>query len=37
MDREVALAQAQSPPDDLVYDRQAFVLAFSGRLKEAKR
>lgn len=36
MDREAALAQAQSPPNDLVYDRQAFVLAYSGRLKEAK-
>jgi tetratricopeptide (TPR) repeat protein len=36
MDREAALAQAQSPPNDLVYARQAFVLAYSGRLKEAE-
>ena len=36
MDREAALAQKQTPVDDLVYDRQAFVLAYSGRLKDAK-
>jgi tetratricopeptide (TPR) repeat protein len=38
MDREaaLALAQAQSPRYDLVYDRQAFVQAYFGRLKEAK-
>jgi eukaryotic-like serine/threonine-protein kinase len=36
MDREAALAQKQSPVNDLVYDRQAFVQAYSGRLKEAK-
>ncbi len=36
MDREGALAQAQSPPNDMVYDREAFVLAYSGGLKEAK-
>jgi len=38
MDREAALALAheQSPRNDLVYDRQAFVQAYSGRLKEAK-
>ena len=36
MDRKGALAQAQSPPNDLVYDREAFVLAYSGGLKEAK-
>jgi eukaryotic-like serine/threonine-protein kinase len=34
MDREVSLAQ--SAADDLVLDRQGFVLAYSGRLKEAK-
>jgi tetratricopeptide (TPR) repeat protein len=34
MDREAALAQ--SAADDLVYGRQGFVLAYSGRLKEAK-
>jgi tetratricopeptide (TPR) repeat protein len=37
MDREGALAQPQSPPNDMLYDREAFVLAYSGRLKEAKR
>ena len=36
MDREAALAQTQSPPNDLVYDRQAFVQAYSGRLRDAK-
>ncbi len=36
LDREAALAQAQSPVNDLVYDRQAFVLAYAGRLKDAK-
>ena len=36
MDREVALAQGPSGPDDLVLDRRGFVLAYSGRLKEAK-
>ena len=36
MDREVSLAQAPSGPDDLVLDRRGFVLAYSGRLKEAK-
>ena len=34
MDRETTLAQ--SAADDLVYDRQGFVLAYSGHLKEAK-
>jgi tetratricopeptide (TPR) repeat protein len=34
MDREVMLAQ--SVGDDLVLDRQGFVLAYSGHLKEAK-
>lgn len=34
MDREAALAQ--SAADDLVYDREAFVLAYSGHLKEAR-
>jgi tetratricopeptide (TPR) repeat protein len=34
MDREATLAQ--SAADDLVYNRQGFVLAYSGRLKEAK-
>ncbi len=34
MDREAALAQ--SAADDLVYDRQGFVLAYSGRLKDAR-
>jgi serine/threonine protein kinase/tetratricopeptide (TPR) repeat protein len=37
MDREAALAQVQSPPNDMVYDREAFVLAYSGGLKEARR
>jgi eukaryotic-like serine/threonine-protein kinase len=36
MDREVTLSQAPSAPDDLVLDRRGFVLAYSGRLKEAK-
>jgi tetratricopeptide (TPR) repeat protein len=34
MDREAALARSAS--DDLVYARQGFVLAYSGRLKEAR-
>ena len=34
MDREATLAQSAS--DDLVYDRQGFVFAYSGRLKEAR-
>jgi len=35
MDREVTLAQ--SAANDLVIDRQAFVLAYFGRLREAKK
>lgn len=34
MDGETTLAQ--SAADDLVFDRQGFVLAYSGRLKEAR-
>jgi tetratricopeptide (TPR) repeat protein len=36
MDREVNLAQGPSGPNDLIVDRQGFVFAYSGRLKEAK-
>jgi eukaryotic-like serine/threonine-protein kinase len=35
MDREATLAQ--SAADDLVYDREGFVLAYSGHLQEAKK
>src|SRR5205085_2581471 len=36
MDREVIQAQRTSGPDDLVSARYGFVLAYAGRLKEAK-
>ncbi len=36
MEREVALAQGKSGEEDLLFDKQAFVLAYSGRLKQAR-
>ena len=36
MDREVALGQKESGAEDMIADRQAFVLAYSGHLEKAK-
>jgi tetratricopeptide (TPR) repeat protein len=37
MEREVALAQGKSAAEDRISEREAFVLAYSGRLKQARR
>jgi DNA-binding winged helix-turn-helix (wHTH) protein/tetratricopeptide (TPR) repeat protein len=37
MEREVAVAQGQSGWEDWITDHQAFVLAYAGRMREAKK
>jgi eukaryotic-like serine/threonine-protein kinase len=37
MEREAALAQGRSGAEDWISDHEAFVLAYSGRLQEARR
>ena len=37
MEREVALCQGKSGAEDLISDKQAFVLAYSGHLQQARR
>lgn len=37
MEREAALGQQTSGAEDLIYDHEAFVLAYSGHLQQARR
>ena len=37
MEREAALGQRTSGAEDLIYDHEAFVLAYSGHLQQARR